>query len=90
MIELLEKIKASTNTLLGKQIQIDLFLQLREDIRWNIPTIIRPLQRGEKYERMWEECKKDISRASVENWKVSAERFVLEMKKLEQKYFSKD
>jgi len=40
-----------------------------------------------KYWQMWEECKKDIARASIENWKVSAERFVLEMNKLEQKYF---
>ena len=51
--------------------------------------IINLLKRGEKYEEMWEECKKDISRASVENWEVYTERFILEMKKLEQKYFPK-
>jgi len=66
--------------------------------------IIELLQRGEKFEekfleifnenkkiwQMWDECKKDITRASVENWKVSAERFALEMRKLEQKYFPKE
>lgn len=52
-----------------------------------INRIIDLLKRGEKYEEMWEECKKDISRASVENWEVYTERFILEMKKLEQKYF---
>ena len=51
--------------------------------------LIDLLKRGEKYEEMWEECKKDISRASVENWEVYTERFILEMKKLEQKYFPK-
>lgn len=65
--------------------------------------VIELLKRGEKFEekfleifnenkkvwQMWEECKKDIARASIENWKVSAERFVLEMKNLEQKYFPK-
>lgn len=65
--------------------------------------VVELLKRGEKFEekfleifnenkkvwQMWEECKKDIARASIENWKVSAERFVLEMKKLEQKYFPK-
>ena len=40
--------------------------------------------------QMWGECKKDIARASVLNWKVSAERFLLEMRKLEQKYFPKE
>ena len=43
-----------------------------------------------KYKQMWEESKKDIARASVENWKVSAKRFLLEMGKLEQKYFPKE
>ena len=42
------------------------------------------------YQLMWYECKKDITRASVENWKVSAERFALEMRKLEKKYFPKE
>jgi len=60
------------------------------EIGKDILKVIESVSRGEKYEAMWEECKKDITRASVENWKVSAERFVSEMNKLEQKYFPKE
>ena len=82
------------------------YRRLYHDVSYmdEIDEVIELLQRGEKFEekfleifnenkklwQMWDECKKDITRASVENWKVSAERFALEMRKLEQKYFPKE
>ncbi len=41
----------------------------------------------EKYEKMWNKSKKDLSRASVLNWEVSLKQIILEINKLEQKYF---
>ena len=51
--------------------------------------VVSLLERGEKYEKMWEKSKKDLLRASVKNWKVSLKQIILEIKKLEQKYFPK-
>ena len=55
-----------------------------------ISDIVSALERGKKYEVMWNKSKKDLSRASVENWKVSLKQIILEIKKLEQKYFPKE
>jgi len=50
-------------------------------------SVVELLERGEKYEIMWEKSKKDLLRASARNWKVSLESVISEIKKLEQEYF---
>jgi len=52
--------------------------------------VISLLERSEKYEIMWKKSKKDLLRASVNNWKVSLESVISEIKKLEQEYFLKE
>lgn len=52
--------------------------------------VITLLKQGEKYKQMWEKSKKDLLHASVENWKVSLEQIILEIKKLEEKHFPKE
>jgi len=60
-----------------------------EDIK-EFDEIVYLLQRGEAFEKMWERIKRDLLNASVNNWGITADKVITEIKKAEQKYFPKE